>query len=87
MVPDSSWRVAAIMVVDVRPGPTFAATTPRTVFSFSRPISYYSVTPDGKRFVIVTPTAQSRTDRRPEVVIVENWMPMSVRRPSSKSRN
>jgi Tol biopolymer transport system component len=87
MLPDSSGRVAAMMVVDVRPGPTFAASTPRTVFSRSRPINYFGVTPDGKRFVIVTPTTRSPGDRRPEVVIVENWMRELGRRSSVKSKN
>jgi eukaryotic-like serine/threonine-protein kinase len=84
---DSSRQVAAMMVVDVRPAPTFAASTPRTVFNHSRLISYFGVTPDGKRFVIVTPSAHRSTDRRPEVVIVENWMRELARRSSIKSRN
>jgi hypothetical protein len=57
------------------------------LFSRSRPISYYGVTPDGKRFVIVTTTAHNPTDRRPEVVIVENWMQELTRRSSVKSKN
>jgi serine/threonine-protein kinase len=87
MAQDSSRQRAAMLVVDVRPGPTFAASNPKTVFNHSRQIAYFGVTPDGKRFVIVTPVAQRPSNQRPEVVIIENWTQELTRRPSPKARN
>jgi Tol biopolymer transport system component len=84
---DSSRQNAAIMTVDVRPGGTFVATAPRTLFNHNRQIDYFGVTPDGKRFVIVTPTAQRQTERRPEVVIIENWPQALTRRASARPNN
>jgi serine/threonine-protein kinase len=63
---------SALMVAEVRPGPSFSAGPPRVLFSHKDLISYWGVTPDGERFVIVTPLAQ-REGLRPRVVVVENW--------------
>jgi serine/threonine-protein kinase len=63
---------SAMMVAAVRPGPTFVSGPPREVFRYSGPISYWDVTPDGKRFVIVTQAQQS--DARLDVIVADNWL-------------
>jgi serine/threonine-protein kinase len=65
-------RTTAITVVEVRPGPAFATSAPRMLFTHSSNISYWGMTPDGKRFVIVTPVSQRGT-QRPQVIVVDRW--------------
>lgn len=84
--PDSARSGGAMMVVDVRPGQTFTASPPRALFHHDRQIAYFGVTPDGQRFVVVTPTAQRQTDRRPDVVIIEPWS-QGLMRQSAKRKN
>src|SRR5687768_3203565 len=65
-------RSFAIVVVDVRPGPAFATSVPRVLFTRPDIINYWGMTPDGKRFVIVTPVSQRGT-QRPQVIVVDRW--------------
>ena len=63
------------MVVDVTPGPTFSAGSPRPLFSVSgyrsaRNRQQYDVTPDDRHFVMIR---ENNGDTRSNVVYVENW--------------
>jgi Tol biopolymer transport system component/tRNA A-37 threonylcarbamoyl transferase component Bud32 len=64
-----------LVVVDVRPGPTFSAGEPKVLFSlasYSLTTNYplYDVSPDDKRFIFVRGvTPEGGT----EVVLTENW--------------
>jgi len=64
-----------LMVVDVAPGPTFVASTPRPLFSLSgyrsaRNRQQYDVAPDDKHFVMIR---ERNSDAPTNVVYVENW--------------
>jgi serine/threonine-protein kinase len=64
-----------LMVVDVTPGATFAAGSPRPLFSVSgyrsaRNRQQYDVAPDDRHFVMIR---ESTGDARSNVVYVENW--------------
>jgi len=64
-----------LMVVDVTPGPTFVAGTPRPLFSISdyraaRNRQQYDVAPDDKRFLMIRDPTEGGGG---SVVYVENW--------------
>ena len=69
---DSSRQQTAMMSVDVRPGQTFAHSSPKVLFTQIENISYWATPADGSRFVIVRAVSR-RLDSRPQVVVVENW--------------
>jgi Tol biopolymer transport system component len=66
----------AIMAVDVKTGPAFAAGLPRTLFSwtgrFTTTVHDYAMTSDGKRFLMRESPAVAREEIEPMHVIL-NW--------------
>ena len=66
-----------LMAVDITPGPTFQAGTPRPLFSLSgyryaRNRQQYDVAPDDRHFVMIKEPLNQEAGR---VVYVENWFP------------
>jgi len=63
-----------MMAVTIRNGPTFAVDRPHMLFRgryASQPIPDYDVTRDGRRFLMVRPSAEELA--LPEISVVENW--------------
>jgi Tol biopolymer transport system component len=60
-----------MMAVEVQTSPTFRAGTPKMLFE-STNSSFYDVSPDGRRFVMVKPSAPTQSSTN-EVHVVLNW--------------
>ena len=66
-------RAAALWVVPISPGPTFAAGRPVKLFegnygAFNQGRQTYDVSPDGKRFVMIQPV-----ETPTPIIVVQNW--------------
>jgi serine/threonine protein kinase/Tol biopolymer transport system component len=64
-----------LCVVDVTPGPSFAASIPRVLFSgefqnLTRGDADYDVTPDGRHFVMLE---RDKETKPPPVILIVNW--------------
>jgi hypothetical protein len=65
------------MAVDIAPGPTFVAGTPKPLFPLTnyrgaRNRQQYDVTPDDRRFLMIRDPAGSGPGT---VIYAENWLP------------
>ena len=71
---DSSRVRASMFAVDVRQGPAFSHGAPRGLFPREMgAISYWGVTPDAERFVLIR-ARSGGFGGRSQVVVVENWI-------------
>jgi len=70
---------------DTKLGRDVEAGVPRVLFEMPLPESdpgdpsRYAVTPDGKRFLVLTTAADAATLPAPPITIVEHWQQMSLR--------
>ncbi len=68
-----------LMAVDVRTDSTFDAETPRVLFEQPLPErvpgdpSRYGVSPDGQRFLIISPAETNEEAQPAEIHVVVNW--------------
>jgi Tol biopolymer transport system component len=61
-----------IMAMDIQErGASLAIGTPRTLFQAKRGLVAYDVAPDGKKFLVVSPTGQATN---PPLTLVTNWL-------------
>lgn len=62
-----------MMAVPIDAGPMFKAGTPRVLFKLAMMMSRYAVSPDGQRFLVLTPEDSDVTAASSPIQVIMNW--------------